>query len=112
MVLRLAGAFLLLAAATTQAGSRIVETALAVALLDVVDAHCRNEISVDEQRRAGVRASFRDYDVQGLQSLIAGPLNGFYEDFLAEVGRGRLSFCMKAPATAAAAGHAGLLKFR
>ncbi|MBM3519329.1 MAG: hypothetical protein FJX63_00920 [Alphaproteobacteria bacterium] len=112
MVLRLAGAFLYVAAASAQAGDRTVETALAVALLDVVEEHCAAEVTVDDDRRAAVFTTFHDYDVQGWQSLIAGPLNRFYEDFLYDLARGREGFCRRAPAFAEASGHPGLLKLR
>ncbi len=93
------------AAGASGTGMRIAQ---AVALLDVVLDHCGTLVAIDPARRAALTARFRDYDVAGVQSTLAGPLNSYYEDYAAMAGKDRRGFCRSAPDLADAAGFEGL----
>lgn len=102
MVLRAALALALLGAPAA-ASERSTNIAMAVALLDVAIEHCT--IKVDGTVKARLMRDFREYDIAGLASILSGPLNAFYEDFLHELKNGRDGFCQRAPAQAAETGY-------
>jgi hypothetical protein len=80
MVLRAALA-LLLSGGSATAANRSTNIAMAVALLDVAREHCA--ITVDATVETKLMKDFHEYDIAGLASILSGPLNAFYEDFLA-----------------------------
>ena len=87
------------------AASRGTLIAMAVGLLDVVEEHCQDEVVVDEQLKAHLLRHFHEYDIGGLASVISGPLNASYEDYLSRARSDRRAFCATAPAEAARTGY-------
>lgn len=104
MVLRAAFVFLLMVP-PAEAASRGTKIAMAVALLDVAEQYCRGAIAIDQDVRKNLFLHFHEYDIGGLSSAISGPLNSFYEEFVAEAKSGRGAFCAEAPAQAARTGY-------
>ncbi len=107
MVLR-AALLLLALAGPAEAAGRSTRIAMAVALLDVADEYC-SPLAVDRQARDTLFRHFREYDIAGVGSSIARPLNAFYEDFLHRAKQGRAAFCRDAPALARSAGYPAIL---
>jgi hypothetical protein len=104
MVLRVVIISMLLAM-PAEAASRGTKIAMAVALLDVAEQYCKGAIAVDPDVRENLFVHFHEYDIGGLSSAISGPLNSFYEEFVAEAQSGRGAFCAEAPAQAARTGY-------
>jgi hypothetical protein len=104
MVLRTA-LFCLMMVAPAEAASRGTKIAMAVALLDVAEQYCKGTIAVDQDVRKNLFMHFHEYDIGGLSSAISGPLNAFYEEFVAEAKTGRSAFCAEAPLQAARTGY-------
>ncbi len=102
MVLRAALA-LLLSGGSATAANRSTNIAMAVALLDVAREHCA--ITVDATVETKLMKDFHEYDIAGLASILSGPLNAFYEDFLHEMRSGRAGFCKQSPVQAASTGY-------
>lgn len=104
MVLRTVAALLLMLL-PAEAASRGTKIAMAVALLDVAEQYCKGAIIVDPALRKTLFIHFHEYDIGGLSSAISGPLNSFYEEFVAEARSGHGAFCAAAPAQAARTGY-------
>lgn len=103
-----AGAALLALATLCQpalAQDRGTRIAMAVALLDVAQDHCGEQLRVDATVKKKLMAHFHEYDIAGLASLLSQPLNAFYEDFAYEARREPKAFCHRAPREAAATGY-------
>lgn len=102
MMPRLAVALLLL---TVPAGAldRSTSIAMAVALLDVAGEYCT--ITIDSQAKVRLMRDFHEYDIAGLASILSGPLNVLYEDYLHQMKSGRASFCGQAPALSSRTGY-------
>ena len=101
---------LLLMLLPAEAASRGTKIAMAVALLDVAEQYCKGAIAVDPAVRENLFLHFHEYDIGGLSSAISGPLNSFYEEFVAEAKSGRGTFCAAAPAQAARTGYPVITK--
>lgn len=100
---------LLLLASPAWAENRGTRIAMAVALLDVAEDHCKGRFRVDEAVKEKLFLHFHEYDIAGLASLLSRPLNAFYEDFAYEAKRGRDAFCRAAPLEAASTGYPVIL---
>lgn len=98
-------ALALMSAAAHAADARGTRIAQAVALLDVAQDYCQGRITVDAEMKDVLLDHFHEYDIAGLASVLSGPLNAFYEDYMAEAKHGREAFCRKAPALSASTGY-------
>jgi hypothetical protein len=105
MMLRPALALLLMASAAHAADARGTRNAQAVALLDVTQDVCQGRFAIDPEMKDVLFDHFHEYDIAGLASILSGPLNAFYEDYMAEAKEGRDAFCRKAPAESASTGY-------
>jgi hypothetical protein len=87
------------------AANRSTLIAMAVALLDVAEEHCEGRITIDGAVKARLMVDFREYDISGIGSVISGPLNSFYEEFLLEARKDLRQFCARTSVHAAATGY-------
>lgn len=98
-------ALVLLSTAAHAADRRGTRIAQAVALLDVAQDVCQGRFAVDHEMKDVLFDHFHEYDIAGLASILSGPLNAFYEDYMAEAKQGRDAFCRNAPAESASTGY-------